>query len=117
MKRIVLILTFVLLCFKGYCKEDKHLIVSIDLKSEITMYDREYAVSKIKSVIPRMLRNNNITEGYASIQFFSVNENASNLEEYVKNINDPFQCPSCGSKKIKKKKVVFWVDKKGNYID
>ena len=90
MKRIVLILTFVLLCFKGYCKEDKHLIVSIDLKSEITMYDREYAVSKIKSVIPRMLRNNNITEGYASIQFFSVNENASNLEEYVKNINDPF---------------------------
>lgn len=90
MKRIVLILTFVLLCFKGYCKEDKHLIVSIDLKSEITMYDREYAVSKIKSVIPRMLRNNNITEGYASIQFFSVNENASNLEEYVKNINTPF---------------------------
>ena len=90
MKRIVLILTFVLLCFKGYCKEDKHLIVSIDLKSEITMYDREYAVSKIKSVIPRMLRNNNITEGYASIQFFSVNENASNLGEYVKNINDPF---------------------------
>lgn len=90
MKRIVLILTFVLLCFKGYCKEDKHLIVSIDLKSEITMYDREYAVSKIKSVIPPMLRNNNITEGYASIQFFSVNENASNLEEYVKNINDPF---------------------------
>lgn len=90
MKRIVLILTFVLLCFKGYCKEDKHLIVSIDLKSEITMYDREYAMSKIKSVIPRMLRNNNITEGYASIQFFSVNENASNLEEYVKNINDPF---------------------------
>lgn len=90
MKRIVLILTFVLLCFKGYCKEDKHLIVSIDLKSEITMYDREYAVSKIKSVIPRMLRNNNITEGYASIQFFSVNENASNLEKYVKNINDPF---------------------------
>lgn len=90
MKRIVLILTFVLLCFKGYCKEDKHLIVSIDLKSEITMYDREYAVSKIKSVIPRMLRNNNITEGYASIQFFSVNENASNLEEYVKNLNDPF---------------------------
>lgn len=90
MKRIVLILTFVLLCFNGYCKEDKHLIVSIDLKSEITMYDREYAVSKIKSVIPRMLRNNNITEGYASIQFFSVNENASNLEEYVKNINDPF---------------------------
>ena len=90
MKRIVLILTFVLLCFKGYCKEDKHLIVSIDLKSEITMYDSEYAVSKIKSVIPRMLRNNNITEGYASIQFFSVNENASNLEEYVKNINDPF---------------------------
>lgn len=90
MKRIVLILTFVLLCFKGYCKEDKHLIVSIDLKSEITMYDREYAVSKIKSVIPRMLRNNNITEGYASIQFFSVNENASNLEEYVKNINEPF---------------------------
>lgn len=90
MKRIVWILTFVLLCFKGYCKEDKHLIVSIDLKSEITMYDREYAVSKIKSVIPRMLRNNNITEGYASIQFFSVNENASNLEEYVKNINDPF---------------------------
>lgn len=90
MKRIVLILTFVLLCFKGYCKEDKHLIVSIDLKSEITMYDREYAVSKIKSVIPSMLRNNNITEGYASIQFFSVNENASNLEEYVKNINDPF---------------------------
>lgn len=90
MKRIVLILTFVLLCFKGYCKEDKHLIVSIDLKSEITMYDREYAVSKIKSVIPRMLRNNNITEGYASIQLFSVNENASNLEEYVKNINDPF---------------------------
>lgn len=79
-----------LLCFKGYCKEDKHLIVSIDLKSEITMYDREYAVSKIKSVIPRMLRNNNITEGYASIQFFSVNENASNLEEYVKNINNPF---------------------------
>lgn len=90
MKRIVLILTFVLLCFKGYCKEDKHLIVSIDLKSEITMYDREYAVSKIKNVIPRMLRNNNITEGYASIQFFSVNENASNLEEYVKNINTPF---------------------------
>ena len=90
MKKIVLILTFVLLCFKGYCKEDKHLIVSIDLKSEITMYDREYAVSKIKSVIPRMLRNNNITDGYASIQFFSVNENASNLDEYVKNINTPF---------------------------
>lgn len=90
MKRIVLILTFVLLCFKGYCNEDKHLIVSIDLKSEITMYDREYAVSKIKNVIPQMLRNNNITEGYASIQFFSVNENASNLEEYVKNINTPF---------------------------
>lgn len=90
MKRIVLILTFVLLCFKGYCIEDKHLIVSIDLKSEITMYDREYAVSKIKSVIPRMLSNNNITDGYASIQFFSVNENASNLDEYVKNINTPF---------------------------
>lgn len=90
MKRIVLILTFVLLCFKGYCIEDKHLIVSIDLKSEITMYDREYAVSKIKSVIPRMLNNNNITDGYASIQFFSVNENASNLDEYVKNINTPF---------------------------
>ena len=36
---------------------------------------------------------------------------------HAKNINDPFQCPSCGSKKIKKKKVVFWVDKKGNYID
>lgn len=90
MKRIVLILTFVLLCFKGYCKEDKHLIVSIDLKSKITMSDRKYAVSQIKSVIPRMLRNNNITEGYASIQFFSVNENASNLDEYVKNINDPF---------------------------
>lgn len=90
MKRIILILTFALLCFKGYCNEDKHLIVSIDLKSEIAMYDREYAVSKIKNVIPRMLRNNNITEGYASIQFFSVNENASNLEEYVKNINTPF---------------------------
>lgn len=90
MKRIVLILTFVLLCFKGYCIEDKHLIVSIDLKSEVTMYDREYAVSKIKNVIPHMLKNNNITEGYASIQFFSVNENASNLEDYVKNINTPF---------------------------
>lgn len=90
MKRIVLILTFVLLCFKGYCIEDKHLIVSIDLKSEITMYDREYAVSKIKSIIPRMLSNNNITDGYVSIQFFSVNENASNLDEYVKNINTPF---------------------------
>lgn len=90
MKRIVLILIFVLLCFKGYSIEDKHLIVSIDLKSEITMYDREYAVSKIKSVIPRMLSNNNITDGYASIQFFSVNENASNLDEYVKNINTPF---------------------------
>ncbi len=90
MKRIILIFAFVLLCFKGYCNEDIHLIISIDLKSEITMYDREYAVSEIKSVIPQMLRKNNITEGYASIQFFSVNENASNLEEYVKNINTPF---------------------------
>lgn len=90
MNRIILILTFVLLCFKGYCNDDKHLIISIDLKSEITMYDREYAVSKIKSVIPQMLIDNKITEGYASIQFFSVNENASNLDEYVKNINTPF---------------------------
>lgn len=31
--------------------------------------------------------------------------------------NDPFQCPSCGSKKIKKRKVTFWIDKKGNYIE
>lgn len=90
MKRIVLILTFVLLCFKGYCNEDKHLIVSIDLKSEITMYDREYAVSKIKSVIPRMLRNNNITEGYASVLVFGVSENATDLEQYIVNVNNPF---------------------------
>lgn len=90
MKRIVLILTFVLLCFKGYCIEDKHLIVSIDLKSEITMYDREYAVSKIKSVIPRMLRNNNITEGYASVLVFGVSENATDLEQYIVNVNNPF---------------------------
>ena len=90
MKRILLILAFMLLCFKSYCNEDKHLIVSIDLRSEITMYDREYAISKIKSVIPKMLRKYNITEGYASVQFFSVNEDATNLEEYVKNINTPF---------------------------
>lgn len=83
-------LTFVLLCFKGYCKEDKHLIVSIDLKSEITMYDREYAVSKIKSVIPRMLRNNNITGGYASVLVFGVSENATDLEQYIVNVNNPF---------------------------
>ncbi|MEG0814146.1 MAG: hypothetical protein RSL74_09470 [Clostridium sp.] len=36
---------------------------------------------------------------------------------HLNNSNDIFQCPQCGSKKIKKKEVVFWVDKKGNYID
>lgn len=90
MKRILLTLVFVLLCFNSYCNEDKHLIVSVDLRSEITMYDRVYAVSKIKSVIPKMLKKYNITEGYVSIQFFSVKEDATNLDEYVKNINTPF---------------------------
>lgn len=90
MKRLLLILSFVLLCVKGFGSEDNHVIISIDLKCEITMYERDYAVSKIKSVIPQMLKGNNINDGYASVQFFSVNENAEDLEQYVKNINTPF---------------------------
>lgn len=90
MKKLLLILVFVVLYVKGYCSEDNHVIISIDLKSEITMYECDYAVSKIKSLIPQMLKNNNINDGYASVQFFSVNENAADLEQYVKNINTPF---------------------------
>ena len=90
MKKILLILTFFLLYFKCYSNEDKHLIISIDLRSQITKYDTRYSVSMIKNVIPQMLRKHNITNGYTSIQFFCVSEDAANLDKYVKNINTPF---------------------------
>ena len=35
---------------------------------------------------------------------------------HANNSKDPFQCPACGTKKIKKKKVTLWRDKKGNYL-
>lgn len=36
---------------------------------------------------------------------------------HINNAQDPFACPKCGSKKVKKKDVYFWIDKKGNYIE
>lgn len=83
---------FVLLfCGISVFGEDKvHVIISIDLKSEIAMYERDYAVEQIKAKIPQLLRKHHIEEGLASIQFFSVEECAEDLDKYVANLNAPF---------------------------
>lgn len=33
------------------------------------------------------------------------------------NIGNPFDCPKCGSSRIKKENTVFYTDKNGNYVD
>lgn len=90
MKRNLLIFVFMLVGITGFCNEDNHVIISIDLRSQITMHQRSHAVSKIKSVIPRLLKQNNINEGYASVQFFSVSKEAEDLERYISSLNTPF---------------------------
>lgn len=89
MKIILIILVPILLSIKGYCSEN-HVIISIDLRSEITMYERSSVITKIKSIVPELLSSNQINSGYASVQLFSAHENAEDLDKYMLDVNNPF---------------------------
>ena len=90
MKKIILICAFIILCVEGLCGTDNHVIVSIDLKSNIAKYECDYTVSEIKKIVPQILKENDIHGGYASMHFFSAHSDASDLDTYIEDIITPF---------------------------
>lgn len=84
MKKILLISVLCLLHFSSYCNNDNHVIVSIDLKTDIVKYETKHIINEMTICISQMLTEQGINSGYASIQGFSVSENAKNLDEYIK---------------------------------
>ena len=90
MKRVLVLFAILLCGINCICEEKNHVIISIDLKSQVMKYYPDYAIEQIKGTIPWLLEQHGIREGYASVQFFSAEEHAESLDEYVLNINSPF---------------------------
>lgn len=90
MKRIVLFLFWILLAFDMFCNEHCHLIVSIDLRSEIIKSRPNYTISETKRIVPKFLRKYGINDGYVSILLWGINEDEENVDSYMNIINRPF---------------------------
>ena len=71
MKKIMLICALLLAGVKGFCNTDDHVIIAVDLRSNIARFECDYTINAIQRVVPQILNRNNLNEGYASMHFFS----------------------------------------------